>query len=78
MNWDANDEARTVRARLQEAMEADQPVEVILVLRGRLQPFGDGERYRVCTVDRRSVTFRAESVVAVTPASPRPAGDGGG
>jgi hypothetical protein len=76
-SWQANDESRTVKARLREAMEADEPVEVILVLRGRLQPFGDGERYRVCTLDRRTVTFRAESVVAVTPAAPRAGGDGG-
>jgi hypothetical protein len=58
-----------VNARLVEAAESGQTVEVILVVRGRIRPVrgADRRRWRM-RVDRDHVlTFHAESVVAATP-----------
>jgi hypothetical protein len=59
----------TVNARLAEAAETGETVEVILVVRGKIRAVrgADRRRWRL-RVDRDHVlTFRAESVVAATP-----------
>ena len=58
-----------VNARLVEAAEHGQTIEVILVVRGKVRPVSgsDGRRWRM-RIDREHVlTFRPETVVAATP-----------
>lgn len=62
-----------VNARLLEAAEAGQTIEVILVVRGKVRPVRgpDRRRWRMRVDSDHVLTFRAESVVAATPV-PRP------
>lgn len=59
---------RVVNARLTEAAELGQTVEVILVVRGKIRPVGgpDRRRWRMRVDGDHVLTFRAESVVAAT------------
>jgi hypothetical protein len=70
MNTNGKDNnVSVVNARLAEAAETGETVEVILVVRGKLRAVrgADRRRWRL-RVDRDHVlTFRAESVVAATP-----------
>ena len=59
-------------ARLAEAAERGQPLEVILVLRGSVRATARAGRWRMRLHDGRVLTFDGECVVAVTP-TPRPA-----
>jgi hypothetical protein len=52
--------------RLAEAAERGEPLEVILVLRGRVRRAGDGGRWRMRAQGGRVVTFAGEWVVAAT------------
>lgn len=61
-------DVRSIEARLAEAISSNEPLEVILVVKGRVRAVGQG-RWRIRTPDDHVLTFRAESVVAVTPAS---------
>ena len=54
------------QSRLLEAAETGQPVELILVLRGRVRSLGVGERWAVHRDGRRATTFGTESVLSVT------------
>lgn len=58
---------RSIEARLTEATARGEPLEVILSVRGRVRAAGPG-RWRIRTADDHILTFRAEAVVAVTPA----------
>ena len=60
-------DVRAIEARLIEATARGEPLEVILSVRGRVRMVGEG-RWRIRTADDHILTFRAESVVAVTPA----------
>jgi hypothetical protein len=62
----ADADARAIEARLAEATARGEPLEVILSVRGRLRAVGPG-RWRIRTADDHILTFRAASVVAVTP-----------
>lgn len=53
-------------SRLLEAAETGQPVELILVLRGRVRSLGTGERWAVHRDGRRATTFATESVLSVS------------
>jgi hypothetical protein len=67
-----------VNARLIEAAERGQRVEVILVVRGKIRPVrgSDGRRWRM-RIDRDHVlTFRADTVVAATPLPGRSSDEG--
>jgi hypothetical protein len=58
-----------VNARLVDAAEHGQTIELILVVRGRVRPVRgtEGRRWRM-RIDRDHVlTFRADTVVAATP-----------
>lgn len=68
MNGDDVDIA-TVNARLVEAAQAGETIEVILVVRGRVRQVrgADRTRWRM-RIDRDHIlTFRADAVVAATP-----------
>jgi hypothetical protein len=58
-----------VNARLVEAAEAGQTIEVILVVRGKVRPVRgpDRRRWRMRVDSDHILTFRADSVVAATP-----------
>jgi len=58
-------------ARLAEAVERGQTLEVILVLRGRVRPVAGGRRWRIRVEGGRVVTFAGDWVVAATPVTPR-------
>jgi hypothetical protein len=60
----------TLDARLAEAVERGQTLEVILVLRGRVRPVAGG-RWRIRVEGGRVVTFAGDWVVAATPVPPR-------
>ena len=62
-----NAEIRSIEARLAEATARGEPLEVILAVRGRVREVGQG-RWRIRTADDHILTFRAASVVAITPA----------
>jgi hypothetical protein len=68
-----------INARLIEAAATGEPLELILVVRGRLRPGRTSGRWRVRTEGQRVLTFAAEAVIAATPlarpASPRADGD---
>ena len=53
--------------RLVEAAERGEPLEVILVLRGRVRRAGGGGRWRMRAQGGRMVTFAGDWVVAATP-----------
>ncbi len=58
-----------VNARLVDAAEHGQTIELILVVRGKVRPVRgtEGRRWRM-RIDREHVlTFRADTVVAATP-----------
>jgi len=59
---------------LAEAAERGHPLEVILVLRGRVRRAADGRRWRIRVQGGRVVTVSAEWVVAATRIAPRPGG----
>jgi hypothetical protein len=59
----------SINARLAEAAERGEEVEVILVLSGCVRRVAGTDRWRIRAAGRRVVTFRAESVVAATPAA---------
>ncbi len=61
----------TLDARLAEAVERGQTLEVILVLRGRVRPVAGGRRWRIRVEGGRVVTFAGDWVVAATPVTPR-------
>lgn len=69
--------ASQIIARLIEAAEIGEPLELILVLRGKVRPASgrDSRRWRLRVDGRRVVTFEADAVVAVTP-MPQAAGRG--
>ena len=52
--------------RLVEAAERGEPLEVILVLRGRVRRAGNGVRWRMRAQGGRLVTFAGDWVVAAT------------
>jgi hypothetical protein len=58
-----------VNARLVEAAEAGQTIEVILVVRGKIRPVRGATRgrWRMRVDSDHVLTFRADSVVAATP-----------
>jgi hypothetical protein len=58
-----------VNARLVEAAEAGETIEVILVVRGKVRPVrgADRRRWRMRVDSDHVLTFRAEAVVAATP-----------
>jgi hypothetical protein len=58
-----------VNARLVEAAEAGQTIEIILVVRGKVRPVRgpDMRRWRMRVDSDHVLTFRADSVVAATP-----------
>ena len=56
----------TVDARLAQAAESGETLEVILVLRGRVRRAAGGRRWRVRLTDGGVLTFSAETVVAAT------------
>jgi hypothetical protein len=60
-----------ITARLAAAAEIGEPLELILVVRGRVQPIRgtDRRRWLVRVEGRHRLTFRAEWVVAATPAA---------
>lgn len=66
-----------VNARLVEAAEAGQTIEVILVVRGKIRPVrgADRRRWRMRVDSDHVLTFRADAVVAATPV-PRIPGSG--
>jgi len=66
-----------VNARLVEAAEAGQTIEVILVVRGKVRPVRgpDRRRWRMRVDGDHVLTFRADAVVAATPL-PRAPGAG--
>ncbi len=68
MNARDNDTG-TVNARLAEAAENGDTVEVILVVRGKIRPVrgADRRRWRMRIDSDHVLTFRADSVVAATP-----------
>jgi len=55
--------------RLTDAAERGQPLEVILVLRGRVRATARAGRWRIRLQDGRVLTFDGEWVVAATPVS---------
>ena len=57
----------TVNTRLSEAAERGQPVELILVVQGRVRPTRGAGRWRIQIEGRHVITFHADSVVAATP-----------
>ncbi len=63
-----NSDTSLVHARLLEASETGEPLELILVLRGQIR-CKRGKTRNVWSVraDRRTVTFPADAVVAATP-----------
>ena len=61
----------TLDARLAEAVERGQTLEVILVLRGRVRPVAGGRRWRIRVEGGRVVTFAGDWVVAATPVTPQ-------
>jgi hypothetical protein len=67
-----------VNARLVEAAEAGQTIEVILVVRGKVRPVrgADRRRWRMRVDSDHVLTFRADAVVAATPI-PRASGPAG-
>jgi len=60
-----------IEARLTEAAASGEPLEVIVVLRGRVERVPGTGRWRIRLRTRRVVTFEPESVIAVTPAPGR-------
>ncbi len=64
-----NVDISAVNARLVEAAEAGQTIEVILVVRGKVRPVRgpDRRRWRMRVDSDHVLTFRADSVVAATP-----------
>jgi hypothetical protein len=66
-----DDDAAGINARLVQAAETGETLELILVLRGKVRPVRSGDRWRVRTDRRHVLTFRADAVVAATP-MPRP------
>jgi hypothetical protein len=71
-----DDKAREINARLTEAAERNETVELILVLRGKIRPVRSGNRWRVRTERRHVLTFRADAVVAATPVAKPPKATG--
>ncbi len=67
-----------VNARLAEAAESGQTVEVILVVRGKIRPVrgADRRRWRMRVDSDHVLTFRSDTVVAATPVV-RPKGTNG-
>ncbi len=67
-------ESSAIEARLREAAETGEVLEVIVVLRGRVRPASGnhGGRWRI-RVDGQRLSFPAKAVVAVTPVSKRSA-----
>ena len=61
-----------ITARLAAAAEAGELLELILVVRGRVQPMPGTDRRRWCVsaAGRHRLMFRAEWVVAATPTAP--------
>lgn len=57
----------TINARLAEAAESGQSVELILVVRGKVRRTRGTDRWRIRAATRHVLTFRAETVVAATP-----------
>jgi hypothetical protein len=60
-----------VNTRLTEAAMAGEDVELILVLRGRVRRARGTDRWRIRVEGRHVLTFRADAVVAATPAASR-------
>jgi hypothetical protein len=56
-----------ITARLTEAAASGETLELILVVRGKVKPGPRGARWRVRLEAGDLLTFRADSVVAVTP-----------
>ena len=67
----ADETARGINARLTEAAERGEMLEVILVLRGKVRVARGSDRWRIREAGGRVLTFRAQAVVAVTPVVPR-------
>jgi hypothetical protein len=63
----AGDDAHGINARLADAAARGETVEVILVLRGRVRAARGADRWRIREAGGRVLTFRAATVVAVTP-----------
>ena len=61
-------------ARLAEAAEAEQPLELILVLRGTVRPAAGTDRWRIRLESGRVLTFSADAIAAATAVPPPPAG----
>jgi hypothetical protein len=61
-----NAELAAINGRLADAVERGESVELILVLRGRVSRAPRPGEWRVRCVGRRSVTFRADAVLAAT------------
>ena len=57
----------TVNARLIEAAERRETVELILVVRGTVRPTRSNGRWRLQIEGRHVISFRADSVIAATP-----------
>ena len=60
-----------IDARLVDAAERGERIEVVLVLRGSVRPARGSSRWRIRVPDGRVLTFAAEWVVAATPAPRR-------
>ena len=56
----------SVDARLADAAERDEQLELILVLRGKVRRATGGSRWRIRLENGRVLTFRADAIVAVT------------
>jgi hypothetical protein len=68
----------TLEARLADAAERGESLELILVLRGRVRPARGLRRWRIRLQARKSVTISADWVLAATPVPARPARDRSG
>lgn len=62
----ANENVRGINARLAEAAERGETLEVILVLRGKVRVARGSDRWRIREAGGRVLTFRATAVVAAT------------
>ena len=56
----------SVNARLTDAAERNEHLELILVLRGKVRRVAGGGGWRIRLEGGRVVTFRPDSIVAVT------------
>jgi hypothetical protein len=67
-----NPDVAGVDARLGDAAVNGQPLEVILVLRGKVRRGAGRSGWRMRLENGRVITFRGDTVVAVTPLPGKP------